>query len=83
MYQLKALISKSSEFVIKTNFTIAVMILFGAAILTLIGDSNPFEDNSNLYEPLTNNLILMLFYMAAEINIVWYCWYRQKQTVIV
>lgn len=84
MSQLKALISKSSEFVIKTNFTFAVMILIGAAVSTLIGDSGPFEDNSNLYGPLANNLRLMLFYMAAaEINIVWYCWYRQRQTIIV
>lgn len=72
------------DFIIKTNFAIAVTLLVGATALTLNGEYTVFDNNSDLYGPLANNLSLMLFYLTVgEINILLYCWFRQKQVSLI
>ncbi|WP_051906511.1 hypothetical protein [Methylomarinum vadi] len=84
MLRLKAYFSQAIEVIIKTNFAVAIVLIIGVPAMTIFGDYSLFEDNNELYGPLANNLLFMLIYLAlAEINIVLYCWYREKQSLMV
>jgi hypothetical protein len=85
MIDFKDISLKSIEFLVKANFAVAVILVIVVAVLTLTDDSVLFEDNADLdlYGPLANNLRLILVYTAiAEVNIAWYCWAKQKQSML-
>lgn len=84
MASTKQLLTQAGALIIKTNLTIAATLLVSAAILTLSGDYQLVDNNSDLYGPLAQNLRLMLLYLAVgEINILLYCWFRNKQPALI
>jgi len=61
------------------NFTAAIIFLAITSVVTLLGSSIFFEDYSDLYGPMDNNLRLMLIYLCVtEITVYSFCRYSNS-----
>lgn len=61
--------------VLQVNFNASVMLILLASILSLTGSEFFFENNSDLYGPLVNNLRLVLIYLCL-VQIAVYGFYQ-------
>ncbi|MGZ4960270.1 MAG: hypothetical protein ACXV7J_13535 [Methylomonas sp.] len=62
------------KLIMAVNFNAAVIFLFIAGVLTAMGNNLLFEDQSELYGPMSNNLRLMLVYLCiVELTVYSYC----------
>jgi hypothetical protein len=52
------------QLLLQVNFNASVIILIIASLISLTGSTLFFENNSDLYGPLANNLRLVMFYLC-------------------
>lgn len=73
------------KLILAVNFNAAVIFLFIVGILTAMGSNLFFEDRSELYGPMSNNLRLMLVYLCiVEVAVYSYCHFeRNYQALLV
>lgn len=62
------------QLILQVNFNAAVILLLISGAATVLGNPMFFEDNSDLYGPLANNMRLMMFYLCL-IQIAVYSFY--------
>ncbi|WGS87771.1 hypothetical protein [Methylomonas sp. UP202] len=75
--QTKTLAGKTLDIVellLQVNFNAAVLLVLISSALSMFGGAIYFEDNSDLYGPLANNLRLMMFYLSL-VQIAVYSFY--------
>jgi len=63
------------QLLLQINFNVAVILLLISGAATIFGNTLFFEDNSDLYGPLANNMRLMMFYLCL-IQIAAYSFYK-------
>lgn len=59
------------QLALQINWNTAVIVLLVSGLATMFGYPLFFEDNSELYGPLANNLRLMMFYLCLIQVAVW------------
>lgn len=65
------------------NFNAAVVFLFVVSVMSAMGSTFFFEDESELYGPMMGNLRLMLFYLClTEVAVYSYCRYKDDYKAI-
>lgn len=75
--QTKTLAGKTLDLVellLQVNFNAAVLLVLISSALSIFGGASYFEDHSDLYGPLANNLRLMMFYLSL-VQIAVYSFY--------
>ncbi|MGZ0079126.1 MULTISPECIES: hypothetical protein [unclassified Methylomonas] len=63
------------QLLLQINFNVAVILLLISGAATIFGNTLFFEDSSDLYGPLANNMRLMMFYLCL-IQIAAYSFYK-------
>lgn len=67
------------KLILAVNFNAAVIFLFIVGVLTAMGNNLFFEDQSDLYGPMSNNLRLMLVYLCiVEAAVYSYCHFERS-----
>lgn len=62
------------RYILQANYYLALLITLACGILSLTNSEFPFNNNSDVYGPLANNLKIMLVYLFfAEFSIFSYC----------
>lgn len=67
-------IQQMARLVFSVNFTASLIFLVLVSLMALLGQSVLFEDHSDLYGPMDNNLRLMMLYLCLmELAVCSFC----------
>lgn len=72
------------KFLVTANFYLSVIVLMVGGISSVSGSDAIFEFNMEFYNPLLNNLRIMMIYLAiSEISVCVYCFLKDKFQAII
>ncbi|WAK00431.1 hypothetical protein [Methylobacter sp. YRD-M1] len=72
------------KFLVTANFYVSVIVLMLGGISSASGSDAIFEFNMEFYNPLLNNLRIMMIYLAiSEISVCVYCFLKDKFQAII
>jgi hypothetical protein len=72
------------KFLVTANFYLSVIVLMVGGISSVSGSDAIFEFKREFYDPLRNNLRIMMIYLAiSEIGVCVYCFLKDKFQAII
>ncbi|MBE0470652.1 MAG: hypothetical protein IBX55_14225 [Methyloprofundus sp.] len=78
--RLKA-VKNAFKYTAEANYYLAILISFAAAIMAMSGNENFLNTGEDFYNPLINNLKIMLAYMLlAEFSVFGFCLIKRSYT---
>ncbi|MCF7972087.1 MAG: hypothetical protein K9L22_13095 [Methylococcaceae bacterium] len=77
-------VKKALKYSAEANYYLAILISFAAAIMAMSGNEGFLNTGEDFYNPLINNLKIMLAYMLlAEFSVFGFCLIKRSYTELV